>query len=92
MSLHISKPQDTELARLAYAAVADVPTVEDNDRNRLGYHVWLYLRGEVATLEEAIHLSRSRFKPRTLPHEEVVEMVTQRLTELRSAEAIPESM
>lgn len=76
MSLHISKPQDTELARIAYASVADVPTVEENDRNRLGYHVWLYLRGEVETLEEAVKLARARFKPRSLPQEEVVSMIS----------------
>lgn len=81
MSLHISKEHDTELARKAYAAVADVPTIEDNDRNRLGYHVWLYLRGEVDTLEEAIHLARARFKPRTLPVEEVVGMIERGLLE-----------
>jgi hypothetical protein len=75
MSLHISKEDDTELARKAYAAVAEVPTIEENDRNRLGYHVWLYLRGEVGTIEEAVHLARSRFKPRELPQEEVVGMI-----------------
>ncbi len=84
MSLHISKEHDTELARKAYAAVADVPTIEDNDRNRLGYHVWLYLRGEVGTLEEAIHLARARFKPRTLPVEEVVGMIERGLLESAS--------
>ena len=84
MSLHISKEHDTELARKAYAAVADVPTIEDNDRNRLGYHVWLYLRGEVDTLEEAIHLARARFKPRTLPVEEVVGMIERGLSECAS--------
>lgn len=76
MSLHISKEHDTELARKAYAAVADVPTVEENDRNRLGYHVWLYLRGELTTLEEAVHMARSRFKPRTLTVEDVVTLVS----------------
>lgn len=79
MSLHISKEHDTELARKAYAAVVDVPTVEENDRNRLGYHVWLYLRGELTTLEEAVHMSRSRFKPRTLPKEEVIQIIEKAL-------------
>ena len=82
MSLHISKEHDTELARTAYAAVADVPTIEPNDRNRLGYHVWLYLRGEVGTLEEAVHLARCRFSPRELPPEEVVAMVERGLVEV----------
>ncbi len=75
MSLHISKEHDNELARKAYAAVAQVPTIEENDRNRLGYHVWLCLRGKVGTLEEAVHLARSRFRPRTLPIEEVVAII-----------------
>ena len=69
MSLHVSKEHDNELARKAYAAVAEVPTIEENDRNRLGYHVWLYLRGELGSLEEAVHLARSRFRPRSLPPE-----------------------
>ena len=79
MSLHISKPQDTEFARIAYASVADVPVLEENDRNRLGYHVWLYLRGEVETLEEAVKLARSRYKPRTFSQEEVVGIIVQSL-------------
>lgn len=79
MSLHIAKEHDAELAKQAYAAVADVPTVEQNDRNRLGYHVWLYLRGELATLEEAIRLSRTRFNPKYLPHEEVIATIERAL-------------
>jgi hypothetical protein len=79
MSLHLSKPQDTELARIAYAAVAEVPTLEPNDRNRLGYHVWLYLRGELATLEEAVHMARTRFRPHNLQQEDVVQMIEQGL-------------
>jgi hypothetical protein len=81
MSLHISKEHDTELARTAYAAVADVPTLEENDRNRLGYHVWLYLRGEVASLEEAVHLARARFRPREFPQSEVISIIERALGE-----------
>ena len=81
MSLHISKPHDNELARTAYAAVAGVPTLEENDRNRLGYHVWLYLRGEVGSLAEAIHLARSRYVPRTLTTQEVEKIVSAALSE-----------
>ena len=76
MSLHISNPHDNELARIAYAAVADVPTVEDNDRNRLGYHVWLYLRGELDSLDEAVHIARCRFRPRTLSQGEVLGIIS----------------
>ncbi len=83
MSLHISKEHDLEFARIAYAAVKDVPTVEENDRNRLGYHVWLYLRGELPTLREAVHMARSRFRPRTLSEQEVADIVA------RSLEGVP---
>ncbi|HWF43685.1 MAG TPA: hypothetical protein VG537_03490 [Candidatus Kapabacteria bacterium] len=82
MSLHISKPHDNELARIAYAAVEEIPTVEVNDRNRLGYHVWLYLRGEVNSLGEAIHLARSRYVPRTLSEEEVETIISEALEKL----------
>ena len=75
MSLHISKERDTELAQEAYSSVAGVPTLEPNDRNRLGYHVWLYLRGEVESLEEAVRMARSRYVPRDLPIESVVNTI-----------------
>ena len=79
MSINVSTPHDTELAEKAYASVRSVPTVEPNDRNRLGYHVWLYLRGELASLEEAIEAARSRFKPKTLPTSDVVAHITEQL-------------
>lgn len=85
MSLHISKAHDTELAQKAYAAVANVPVVEENDRNRLGYHVWLYLRGEVSTLEEAVHLARSRFRPRGFMQSEVIAIIERALGEHATA-------
>ena len=79
MSINISVPHDTELAEKAYASVRSVPTVEPNDRNRLGYHVWLYLRGELATLTEAVEAARSRFKPKTLPISDVVAHISSEL-------------
>lgn len=75
MSLHISKEHDEEFTRIAYQAVEGIPTVEVNDRNRLGYHVWMYLRGELATLEDAVKMARSRYRPKDLPRDEVVRMI-----------------
>ncbi len=86
MSLHISKEHDSELAELAYSAVANVPTVEPNDRNRLGYHVWLFLRGEVPTLIDAIEQAKVRYQPRTLPREEVELHIQERLAKLQAGE------
>jgi len=82
MSINVSMPGDAALAERAYASVRAVPTVEPNDRNRLGYHVWLYLRGELATLEEAVQVARSRFKPKTLPIEDVVAHISEQLHQL----------
>jgi hypothetical protein len=79
MSINVSAPHDKELAEKAYASVKAVPTVEPNDRNRLGYHVWLYLRGELSSLEEAVSVARSRFKPKTLPLEDVVAHISEQL-------------
>lgn len=85
MSLHVSKEHDEELVRIAYAAVETIPTVEVNDRNRLGYHVWMYLRGELATLEDAVKMARSRFRPKDLPREDVVNIIRAAL----SAQGMP---
>ena len=43
----------------AYAAVADIPTLEPNDKNRLGFHVYLFLNRECATLREAVHVAQA---------------------------------
>ena len=84
MSLHITKAEDNELAEKAYAAVKAVPTVEPNDRNRLGYHVWLFLRGELPSLEEAVSVSRSRFSPKSLPQADVVAHIKGELKKLEN--------
>ena len=82
MSINVSAPRDAELAERAYASVRAVPTVEPNDRNRLGYHVWLYLRGELTSLEEAVEVARARFSPKTLPISDVVAHITEQLHHL----------
>jgi cell division septum initiation protein DivIVA len=86
MSLHLSTEQDSELARLAYASVQNVPTVEPNDRNRLGYHVWLFLRKEVPTLIDAVTQARSRYVPKNLAVEDVVKHIEERLEQIQKGE------
>ncbi|MEX1276293.1 MAG: hypothetical protein WEE20_10190 [Bacteroidota bacterium] len=66
------------LEKLAYTLVADIPTREPNDRNRLGYNLWAWLADRKGTLEEAVKNSGSRT---TIPHEEVMKLLTQRLEE-----------
>ena len=48
------------LEKIAYASVATVPTVEPNDRNRLGFHVWRWLTSREGTLEQALRESGAR--------------------------------
>jgi hypothetical protein len=86
MSLHTSTEQDNELAKLAYASVREIPTVEMNDRNRLGYHVWLFLRGEIPTLKSAIEQSRSRYLPRDRGLEVIQDVIETELEKLKSGE------
>ena len=51
--------EDTVEAK-AYKAVEDVPTMEFNDRNRLGYYVYLYLDGQYESLKLAMRLAQAR--------------------------------
>ncbi len=46
-------PADS-LEKLAYAVVADIPTQEPNDTNRLGYCLWGWLSERRGTLLETI--------------------------------------
>jgi hypothetical protein len=86
MSIHLSTEQDTELSRLAYAAVSKVPTVEPNDRNRLGYHVWLFLRKEIPTLLDAVTQARSRYVPKHLEITSVVAHIEEQLEKIQQGE------
>ena len=86
MSIHHSAEKDNELAKVAYASVREIATVEVNDRNRLGYHVWLYLRGEVPTLRGAIEQARSRYLPRLRPLDEVEEQIGRELSRIERGE------
>jgi hypothetical protein len=70
-------PPDS-LEKLAYGVVAEIETVEPNDRNRLGYSIWAWLKERKGTLEEAVKGSGSRTR---LPLDEVSKLVRQRLEE-----------
>ena len=51
---------DHEIAEIAYTSVADVPTLEMNDRNRLGFHIYRYLTGQIDSVAAAVSEARSR--------------------------------
>ena len=48
------------LESVAYKSVSTVPTVEPNDRNRIGYHIWRWLSTKNGSLEGAIAESGAR--------------------------------
>ena len=51
---------DGTMERRAYEAVGSVPVQEENDRNRLGYHLLLHLRGELPDLDGVLHVAQGR--------------------------------
>ena len=52
----------SSLEKIAYNSVAAVPTEEQNDRNRLGYHIWRWLTIRQGTLEQAVAESGARLQ------------------------------
>ncbi len=62
MTPGIQQWPDESLERKAYDAVKPVPVVEENDRNRLGYHIFLYLKGEYPSIDEALHVAQPRLR------------------------------
>lgn len=52
-------PEKT-LEKIAYAAVASIPTVEPHDQDRLGYNVWRWLKEKRDSLEQSVHNAGAR--------------------------------
>lgn len=48
------------LEKISYNSVRDVPTVEPNDSNRLGYHIFLMLKEKQKNLDGVIMEAESR--------------------------------
>lgn len=51
---------ETALEKIAYDAVASIPTVEPHDRDRLGYNVWRFLHERRDSLDESVHNAGAR--------------------------------
>jgi hypothetical protein len=60
----------------AYAIVADIPTQEPNDRTRLAYCLWIWMRDRKGTLDEAIRAAGTRSSKSV---EEIVSIINSRL-------------
>ncbi len=85
MPTGIKQWPDDSLERHAYRAVEDIPVVEENDRNRLGYHVFLYLKGDLPSVEEALHVAQARL---LVDDAEALRRITNALNAGESSEAI----
>jgi hypothetical protein len=70
-------PPDS-LEKIAYNAVAEIPTEELNDRNRLGYCLWGWLSERRGTLMQTINASGVRS---SLTHAEIFAIIQKRLEE-----------
>ncbi|HAL57359.1 MAG TPA: hypothetical protein DCP63_13055 [Bacteroidetes bacterium] len=66
------------LERIAYTAVEEIPTQEPNDRNRLGFSVWMWLVDRKGSLAQAIKNSGTRTNSSP---DEILKIVSKRLEE-----------
>ena len=64
------------LEKLAYGIVAEIPTQETNDRNRLGYSLWGWLSERRGTLLQTIRAAGTRSP---LSPEEIFDIIRKRL-------------
>jgi len=66
----------TNEERLAYEAVAGIPTAEPHDLDRLGYNVWRWMTTRLDTLEKAVHIAGAKL---LVSEEEAVATIRTRL-------------
>jgi hypothetical protein len=52
----------SDLARIAYEAVEGMEFLEMNDGNRLGYHIYLFLNGEISSIAAAVYEAKPRIQ------------------------------
>lgn len=63
---------EESIEKIAYNAVRDISTVEPNDANRLGYHLFLFLRDKKGSLANAVDEAEARL---LIPKQEAVKII-----------------
>lgn len=63
---------EESLEKIAYTAVRNISTVEPNDANRLGYHIFLYLRDKKGKLADAVAEAEARL---LIPKQEAIKII-----------------
>ncbi len=74
----VSEYAKDSLEKLAYSIVAEIPTQEPNDKNRLGYCLWAWLNERRGTLRQAISAAGARS---SLTTDEILAFISKRLEE-----------
>lgn len=74
----VKAAEENSLEKIAYASVAQIPTAEPHDNDRLGYNVWRFLSSRRDSLEFAVRTSGAHLR---VSEEEAVERIRQRLRE-----------
>lgn len=73
----VREAQADSLDKIIYQSVADIPAEEPNDRNRLGYTIWLWLQDPKGSLEDAVRESGARLH---ISRQEAVGIIGDNLT------------
>ncbi len=72
----IKEFDESTLEKIAYNSVKSIPTREQNDQYRLGYHLWQWLSAKEGTLEQAVKNSGSRI---LISEQETISIIKQEL-------------
>ncbi len=63
---------EESLEKIAYNAVRDISVVEPNDANRLGYHIYLFLKNKKGRLADAVSEAEARL---LIPKQEAIKII-----------------
>ena len=74
----VKKWNEESVEAKAYRAVEEIPAVEFNDRNRLGYYIYLYLDGQYESVREAVRIAQSRL---LITEEDAAKRISDKLRE-----------
>ncbi len=72
----VQRAPEGALERIAYASVAEIPTADPHDRDRLGYNVWRWLKAGTGGLEVAVRTAGARL---LISDEEAVRKIREQL-------------
>ncbi|MCK9409079.1 MAG: hypothetical protein WCX28_00355 [Bacteriovoracaceae bacterium] len=68
----VKQSDPSSLEKIAYDSVKEIPTKEPNDQNRLGYHLWNYLKEKKGSVAVAVKQSGARI---LIPENEAVAII-----------------